>query len=1420
MYRCLAIAAALLILSGVSLGQPVYWIPEAPRVGDVLTIYYDTRPAGGLEPSVSQIWLHWGVYDPSSGNWSTPPQGIWPAGSRLHSDNIALQSPMTRHADSVFYVAIDFDTSVHDIQFVFTDGQSTWDNNNGNNWTIHFQSLGTVAWWTPEEPEPGDTIRIYYDVVAGTLPDGSQAVRLHWGVNEQGHGNWRLPPSVIWPPGTISMGQAAQTPMISQGNGIFALNIGTNDSIATLHFVFTDGTNWDNNNTQNWNIFLTEPPIPIFTWVAFRYDPRSAYATYIGANVNSLNLAGAFNGWSTTATPLTRLDPYGNRWGEVQIPVGANEYKFVANGNIWITDPDNPQTAGGGYNNSLLTAVVDSLPQVHDVQPGENRVFPADSTVVVTVRIRPGDLGPGLAGAPTVLLNGQPWGSVWNAGQSLLTLSSLPDDDGLVFLQISATDSAGRTGSQHLTYGFRQSGYRAVDAKNDVLYTPPQSAATFDLTGLTIRERAGGDSLDFTVSLAEIGGATFPMILLTASSSVNGWAAVPGLAAEIRVPDLGAGGAAILLLDPLSPHYNPSVHNRIHPAGDLAVAGPAVTFSIDPTTRSYKAIVAKSDLESSLGLYQSDWYYTCSSLMPASSADEYCTEITSAMGGVSGIEEPDVLDVLFMQAADVQTKLMKNYGTTRRATLDAPGRGVAKIHPDDIGPNVGTAGPYCTVLTRGAPTIDTTRVVCGRVTSSVSVAQAWLVQNNVWTPVTLVQDTFARNVTLVEGPNSFQVRAVDTNGDSGRSPTMIYTLVIDHSPRISITTRQEGLQGALDASGTTDPEQQPLTFAWSADPGNPGPVTLQTANTAVARFTFPTTPGEYYFNLTVTDPDTHSSHGRTLFNVQPGSVDGFSLNEAVDWVMNAMIYEIYPRSYSATGNLAGITADMQRIADLGVNCIWLMPIFDGPSDHGYEITNYYAIEQDYGTEQDLRDLVAVAHARGVRVILDMVINHTGIGHPFMQDALRHGRHSHYWDYYDRDASGNYTYYFDWLSLPNLNLNNPETAKYFIDMCVYWVEEFDIDGYRCDVAWGPLQRSPQFWAQWRNALKTVKPECLLLAEAGANDFAIFENRFDLAFDWNLHHEGGAAFSRWFPAIPSFGALDDLIANYGYPWPAYKNPLRFMENHDEDRFIAGNTPAQAKLAGSFCMSIPGAVMLYAGQEVGTSSQRGAILWDYDPSAMNPHYYRVTNARKLLPALRTGSWTRLANNVSASCYSFARYGTNMDPCVWVGNFSGSPQVVRVTLEPALMGIVADCTYTVSELIGGSNFTTPGSGLSSILLSLAPYQSQLWVVSDSIVSVDAPPSRPELPDRPVLHTAYPNPFNPATTLRFDLSSSAHVTLRIYDILGREVAILADGIFTAGSHHVLWDANASGRAVGSGLYFAVFTTEGTRQIKKLVLLR
>ena len=140
-----------------------------------------------------------------------------------------------------------------------------------------------------------------------------------------------------------------------------------------------------------------------------------------------------------------------------------------------------------------------------------------------------------------------------------------------------------------------------------------------------------------------------------------------------------------------------------------------------------------------------------------------------------------------------------------------------------------------------------------------------------------------------------------------------------------------------------------------------------------------------------------------------------------------------------------------------------------------------------------------AHDRDIRVLMDFVPNHTSAAHRYFKDASHLGRESRYWDFYDRDADGTVTNYFDWTHLPNLNFDNPEVRRMITEAFAYWVGELDVDGFRVDVAWGVKERAPGFWPELRAQLDAIKPGVLLIAEASARDPYYYSHGFEAAYD---------------------------------------------------------------------------------------------------------------------------------------------------------------------------------------------------------------------------------------------------------------------------------------------------------------------------------
>jgi hypothetical protein len=209
-------------------------------------------------------------------------------------------------------------------------------------------------------------------------------------------------------------------------------------------------------------------------------------------------------------------------------------------------------------------------------------------------------------------------------------------------------------------------------------------------------------------------------------------------------------------------------------------------------------------------------------------------------------------------------------------------------------------------------------------------------------------------------------------------------------------------------------------------------------------------------------------------------------------------------------------------------------------------------------------------------------------------------------------------------------------------------------------------------------------------------------------------------------------------------------------------------------------------------------------------------VLNARKRLPSLRDGNFTPISNTQWGNVYTFSRYVTGADPVIVAANFSQTQQIATLTIDLAALGLHADSTYYLNELLGATTVQVTGQSLTQLTTSCAPYQARLWVVSDSIIQTDVPISPPKLPTKISLGEAYPNPFNPTTVLPLEVNVPTFVTLKIFDLLGREVETLLNGIVDAGVHKIEWIAPQR----TSGIYFAVMEAGNVHQVRKLVLLK
>jgi glycosidase len=376
---------------------------------------------------------------------------------------------------------------------------------------------------------------------------------------------------------------------------------------------------------------------------------------------------------------------------------------------------------------------------------------------------------------------------------------------------------------------------------------------------------------------------------------------------------------------------------------------------------------------------------------------------------------------------------------------------------------------------------------------------------------------------------------------------------------------------------------------------------------------------------------------------------------APDWVRDGVFYEIFPRVFSPTGDFKGVTARLDQLKDLGVTVLWLMPIHPigkekrkGAYGSPYAVQDYYAINPDYGTKEDFKALVHEAHKRRMKVIIDTVANHTAWDSVMMKDK----------SFYTQDKNGNVMPpVTDWADVADLNYDNPKLRAYMIDVLRFWIREFDLDGFRCDVA-GLVPTD--FWEKAREEIEKEKKDIVMLAEWNSPDLLV--KAFDLDYDWPLHTSLNEVLQGFKPATQIRQTWESDRAKF----PRGAIHLRFSDNHDERRAIARFGERAALAASALMFTLDGAPLLYNGMEAGDTTESGypalfekmPIFWQAEIRRPEfPQFYKKFIAiRKSSVALRRGDLTWLKNSDENRIVTFLRRDGSEEILVAI-NFSNEP-------------------------------------------------------------------------------------------------------------------------------------------------------------------
>ena len=379
-----------------------------------------------------------------------------------------------------------------------------------------------------------------------------------------------------------------------------------------------------------------------------------------------------------------------------------------------------------------------------------------------------------------------------------------------------------------------------------------------------------------------------------------------------------------------------------------------------------------------------------------------------------------------------------------------------------------------------------------------------------------------------------------------------------------------------------------------------------------------------------------------------------------------VFYEIFVRSFADSdgdgiGDLNGITAKLDYLQDLGVDGLWLTPIFASPSYHGYDVTDYYNVNPDFGTNEDLVKLLDEAHARNMRVILDFVANHTSSEHPWFLSATTEAD-SPYRDYYTfvnekngddfsvqdkspwasqvwrpvNGSEGDYYYGIFDFAMPDLNYENPAVREEMKKAAQFWLQ-LGVDGFRLDAAihvYGVHEKDVEnaetsniaWWSEFREACEEVNPTVYLVAEAwqSKTDFSAYAQCFDSRFNFDLEediisavHRGGKKSIYGNETLAGHLVLEQekntaVSADY--------IDAVFGSNHDQARIMdqVGNVD-KAKLVANIYLTLPGNPFIYYGEEIGMRGQkpdehiREPFKWSSDGSDMDTSWEEASSNEK---------------------------------------------------------------------------------------------------------------------------------------------------------------------------------------------------------------
>jgi glycosidase len=357
-----------------------------------------------------------------------------------------------------------------------------------------------------------------------------------------------------------------------------------------------------------------------------------------------------------------------------------------------------------------------------------------------------------------------------------------------------------------------------------------------------------------------------------------------------------------------------------------------------------------------------------------------------------------------------------------------------------------------------------------------------------------------------------------------------------------------------------------------------------------------------------------------------------------DWLRSAVVYEIFPRNFSKEGDFNAITARLDELKDLGVDILWLMPIHPigekmkkGSMGSPFAVRDFYAINPDYGTTNDFKRLIEEAHKRDMKVIMDIVAGQTAWDSVLMEQP----------EFYQKDTNGVIIPPNPgWADVAGLNYANQDVRSYMIGMMKYWLRDFGVDGFRCDVA--PTV-PVDFWEAARTELEKINPDVIILADAGAKP-ALLSKAFDVDSSWGMVYTLDKVMSSVEPAY----YMRESWEHTDQQFPKGALHLRFTDNHEETRAVARYGMDGALAAQVLMLTLDGVPLFYNGMEVGDATEStDPALFEKMPVFWHPGgrpplrdiYRDLIKLRKQYAAFYNGDVVWLQNTAPGEIVSFER-------------------------------------------------------------------------------------------------------------------------------------------------------------------------------------